>query len=97
MIDDILNELRASDNPVAKAIHKSASGKCIGIGMKAGMEIKTHKANVPTTLLVIKGSIRYIEGEKTSMLSTYEQYAIPVGVLHAVEAIEDGLFLLIQV
>lgn len=97
MIDDILKELWASDKPVAKAIHKSDKGKCIGIGMKAGMEIKTHKANVPTTLLVIKGSIKYIEGDKMRILSTYEQYAIPVGELHAVEAIEEGLFLLIQV
>lgn len=97
MITAILEELNSSERPVAKAIHRSSNGKCIGIGMKAGMEIKEHKAHIPTTLLVLYGSIRYLEGNDQKVISTHDQHAIPVDVLHAVEALEDSLILLIQV
>ncbi len=96
MIHDIINELESADRPIAKAIHKSPQGKCIGIGLKAGMEIKEHKANVPTTLLVIQGSITYIEGDQSTNLSAFEQYAIPVNVPHAVTSAKGALILLMQ-
>ena len=60
------------------------------------MMLKEHKTSVPTTLLVLEGEIEYSIGEEKITLKKYNQTGIPIGLLHAVEAKEDSVCLLIQ-
>lgn len=96
IISSIQKEVGSSSHPVAKAVHKTLNAKAICIGFTKGMELKEHKAHMPTTLLVLNGSINYKEGEKELNLNQFQEYEIPVEVSHAVYALEDSLILLIQ-
>lgn len=96
IVEEILNELETVNRPVAKAIHKSSDSKSICIGFKAGMRLKEHKTNRPTTLLVLSGKIDYWENDEMTSLSQYDQHQIPVDIMHSVDAEEDSLILLMQ-
>lgn len=95
-IVSIKEALSNSERPVAKALHKTENGSSICIGFKKGMELKEHKTNKPTTLLVLYGSINYREGDDVSTFSQFDEYEIPVSVFHAVEAREDSMIMLLQ-
>ncbi|MEQ9405619.1 MAG: hypothetical protein RIM99_18665 [Cyclobacteriaceae bacterium] len=95
-IPTILEELSTSEKPVAKVLHKSDSSRTVCIGFNKGMQLKEHKTTKPTTLLVLNGSIEYTEGEEVYNLSKYDQYEIPPNVVHAVNALEDSLIMLMH-
>lgn len=95
-ISTILEELPKSIRPVARAIHSSEHSRTLCIGFLKGMRLTEHKTKRQTTLLVIQGSIIYIEGENSIHLKQFDEHEIPVEVLHEVEALEDSLILLFQ-
>lgn len=96
VIKSALEELEQAGHPVAKIVHSDANCKTLVIAFKKGMALKEHKTNVPTTLLVIDGEIDYLAGQEKITLKKYNQTGIPIGLLHAVEAKEDSVCLLIQ-
>ena len=96
VIKSALQELEKATHPVAKIIHNDANCKTLVLAFKKGMVLKEHKTNVPTTLLVMDGEIEYRVGEEKITLKKYNQTGIPIGMLHAVEAKEDSVCLLIQ-
>ncbi|MEO9803959.1 MAG: hypothetical protein ABJF04_11950 [Reichenbachiella sp.] len=96
VLKSILEELKTSNRPVAKALHKTSQSKTICIGFNKGMMLKDHKAHRPTVLVVIAGEIRYTEEENSQVLSRLDEFNIPVEVTHRVEALEDSLVLLLQ-
>jgi quercetin dioxygenase-like cupin family protein len=91
-----LEELQNSNRPVAKIIHSDANCNTLVLVFKKGMTLKEHKTSVPTTLLVMNGEIEYSTGNEAITLNKYGQLGIPVGLLHAVEAKQDSVCLLIQ-
>jgi quercetin dioxygenase-like cupin family protein len=95
-IEAILNKLEGSDKPVAQAIHKSEHAKALVIAFKKGMVLKEHKASLPSTLLVIKGSILYREENIEIRISQFGNTNIPINEVHSLEALEDSICLLIQ-
>ena len=60
------------------------------------MVLKEHKANVPTKLIVLEGSVNY-KSERTEIkLGKYDEFEIPINELHAVNALADSVCMLIQ-
>ena len=96
IIHDVLEGLATRDQPLAKVLHKGDHAKALVIGFTKGMQLKEHQAHLPSTLVVISGSVIYKQGGVETTLCIYDQLAIPVNVLHSVEALEDSLCLLVQ-
>ncbi|KAB2916480.1 MAG: hypothetical protein F9K23_07705 [Bacteroidetes bacterium] len=96
VIEAALKELEHATHPVAKIVHNDANCKTLVLAFKKGMKLKEHKTNTPTTLLVLEGEITYSVAEENITLKKFSQLGIPVGLLHAVEANEDSVCLLIQ-
>jgi len=92
----ILEQLKTAAHPVAKAIHKGEHFKVLAIGFRQGMKLKDHQARLPSKLTVLLGCVLYKEGEQVIRLEAYDEYDIPVDVIHSVEAEEDSLCLLTQ-
>ena len=95
-IKTILQELENANHPVARIHHKGVNFRVLMVGFKKGMILKEHKANLPTILTVIQGKVIYKEGEQLHHLNLHDDYQIPVGELHSVEALEDSICLLSQ-
>ncbi len=96
VIKAALTELENANHPIAKVIHNGGNCKTLAIVFKKGMVLKEHKTNIAATLIVVDGEVLYKVGKAETILKKFNQTGIPVGVLHAVEAKEDSVCLLIQ-
>src|ERR1700759_2778450 len=96
IIKDIISQAETSNRPVAKIIKHSDSSKVIVIALKKGMLWPDHKTSVPTILIVAEGQVTYREGDKAVHLDKFDNFDIPVDIIHALEAREDGLCILLQ-
>lgn len=96
IIKEILEQLKTSEKPVAKAIHKGTNFHVLIIGFKKGMILKEHKTNLPAKLTVLTGSVIYKQDSTIKTLLQYNETEIPIGIIHSVECIDDSLCLLIQ-
>lgn len=96
IIKEILAELETKEHPIAKALFKREGFKVLALGFKKEMILKEHKANVPTKLVVLQGTVIYKSDVTMLTLNQYDEFEIPVNELHAVTALEDALCMLIQ-
>ena len=96
IIKEILSELETKDHPVAKALYKKDGFKVLMLAFKKGMILKEHKAHVPTKLVVLDGSVKYISEITEIELGKYDEFEIPINELHAVNALADSVCMLIQ-
>ena len=96
IIKEILADLETKDHPVAKALYKKDGFKVLMLAFKEGMILKEHKAHVPTKLVVLEGSVKYISESTEIELGKYDEFDIPVNDLHAVSALENSLCMLLQ-
>ncbi len=96
IIKEAIAELELKDNPVAKLMHTGVAFKVIVLAFKKGMVLREHKTSVPTKLTVLNGSVKYSSDNLIRTIDTYEELEIPLEEIHAIEAIEDSLCLLIQ-
>lgn len=96
LIKEILSELDMKDHPVSKALFKKEGFKVLVLAFKEGMVLKEHKANVPTKLVVLEGSVKYKSETTEIELGKYDEFEIPVNELHAVDALADAVCMLIQ-
>ena len=96
IIKEILAELEMKDHPVAKALFKKEDFKVLVLAFKDGMVLKEHKANVPSKLVVLEGSVNYKSETTEIELGKYDEFAIPINELHAVNALTDAVCMLIQ-
>ena len=96
IIKEILADLETKDHPVAKALYKKDGFKVLMLAFKKGMILKEHKAHVPTKLVVLEGSVKYISESTEIELGKYDEFDIPVNDLHAVSALENSLCKLLQ-
>ena len=96
IIKEVLAQLENATHPVAKALHKTDHSRVLVIGFNKGMLLKEHKTHLPSKLTVLSGKVIYREGEKVIEAGQYEEVAIPVDILHSVEATETSLCLLTQ-
>ena len=96
IIKEILSELETKDHPVAKALYKKEGFKVLVLAFNKGMILKEHKAHVPTKLVVLDGSVKYISEITEIELGKYDEFKIPINELHAVNALADSVCMLIQ-
>ena len=96
IIKEILSELAMKDHPVAKALFKKEGFKVLVLAFKDGMVLKEHKANVPTKLIVLEGSVNYKSETTEIKIGKYDEFEIPINELHAVNALTDAVCMLIQ-
>ena len=96
IIKEILAEIETKDHPVAKALFKKEGFKVLVIAFKNGMVLKEHKANVPTKLVVLEGSVKYKSETTEIELGKYDEFEIPINEIHAVNALENSLCMLVQ-
>lgn len=96
IIQQLFEKIETSSTPLAQALHKNEHSKALAIVFKKGMRLKEHKAIIPSTLLVIKGEVVYKDISTTLTVHLYENYNIPVNVIHEVEALEDAICILLQ-
>jgi len=96
IIKEILSELATKDHPVAKALFKKEGFKVLVLAFKDGMVLKEHKANVPTKLIVLEGSVNYKSETTEIKLEKYDEFEIPINELHAVNALTNAVCMLIQ-
>ncbi len=95
-IEEIAEQIKFSENPVAKSFHTTSDFKVLIFGFKKGMKIVEHKAYHPTKLLVITGELMYHEGKESKKLKQFDEVFIPTEVSHSLSALEDSLLLLTQ-
>jgi len=95
-IHQTLTALENASAPVVKVIHQSEHAKVVVLGFKEGMLLADHKTSVKTTLVVIKGTVSYIQGGHKTDLYQYDELDIPIDVVHAVRAVEDSVCFLIR-
>lgn len=95
-IQSIKDALSQAKNPVAKAIHHNSHFKVLVIGFNQGMVMATHTAKWPSKLTVLEGIIHYTMEGAVTILNQYDEFDIPVGVVHSLEAKSDSLCLLTQ-
>lgn len=95
-IRKIKEELKTANHPVAKSLHHGTGFKVLLIGFNKGMILKDHKAHIPSKLTVLEGAVSYQEENSVVELGQYDEVEIPVGITHAVKAIEDSLCILSQ-
>ena len=95
IINEVLAQLENAGAPVIKVLQVHAAGKTLVLGFKAGMILKEHRTAVPASLLVIGGAVIYKQEGTAIPLRKYADLEIPVDVLHAVEAVEDSICLLL--
>lgn len=97
IIKEALAQLVAQQKgPVVKILEKGEHFKVIVLAFKKGMELKAHQTPIPACLLVMEGSVVYQEESRTINLAKFDDFSIPVNVLHSVNALEDSTCLLIQ-
>ena len=57
--------------------------KVIVIGLRKNLRLKEHATPVPAKLTVLEGSVKYIQGEATTVLNQYDEQEIPVQIVRA--------------
>lgn len=93
-INEVLQQLKTSEHPVARILHKTEHCKVLVIGFNAGMILKEHKTQVGGKLTVLLGHIIYTQGDTEIEAFQYDEIIIPVNIVHSVMAIDDSLCLL---
>ena len=96
----ILHQLRSerinSKLPIVKVVEQGAGCKIIGIALGKNIDLKDHKTNLESRLIVLEGKVEYVEANLAFTLHEFDEVAIPVDVIHKLSAKEDSLCLLIQ-
>ena len=96
IIQEVLEQLKTANHPVAKAMHKMEHGKVLVLTFRAGMELKDHRTPFTSLLLVLEGAVEYHEGSVVTKLNKFDEMVIAPEVVHAVFCLDDAICLLIQ-
>lgn len=95
-IKEIKKDLETAKRPVPKVLKSGDSFKVIIIGFKDKMVLDDHKTDIPARLVVLEGQVVYKEGDKTVIMSQYDEVNIPVNVIHSVTALSDSLCMVVK-
>lgn len=96
LIQEILEQLKDSEHPVAKTFHLGDNFKVLIFGFKKGMKMEDHDAKHPTKILVLEGDVIYTQEKRDYRLKKHEEIEIPPFITHSVTALDDSLVLLTQ-
>ncbi len=96
ILKEILQQLETSPTVVAKALFKTEHCKMVAIGFKKGMHLNEHQTPVTAKLFVLSGRVIYTWDGNSVVLNQYDEQDIPAHLVHALEASEDSMCLLIR-
>ena len=95
-----LSELLTSEQagPVFRPLFKAQNGRLTAIRLLKSEVIKEHKSPVPAMLLVLEGTVVYVQLEDgvERRLNTSEFTEIPPDTFHQVTAEKDAICILVQ-
>lgn len=67
----------------------------IAIALGKGAVLAKHKTSIPATLIVLKGSIRFVLPDRELTLNSLDFFEIPLEEVHHVEGLDaENLFLI---
>ena len=95
-LKEVLKEMEAAKKPVVKKLQEGKEGHVLAIGMQSEVILKEHKSDIPAKIVVIKGQIAYNAEDEQIILDLFEEFDIPVGEYHWVQALKDSIFLVIK-
>lgn len=78
----------------AEILVKTETLRVVLVTMLSGGILQDHEAPGPITIHVLRGSMNVTVGGEPHTLDSGEMISLAPGVVHAVEGIEDGAFLL---
>lgn len=78
----------------AEILVKTETLRVVLVTMLSGGILQDHEAPGPITIHVLQGSMNVTVGGEPHTLDSGEMISLAPGVVHAVEGIEDGAFLL---
>ncbi|SOC79766.1 hypothetical protein SAMN06296241_1300 [Salinimicrobium sediminis] len=96
LVKEIISELPTATKILVRKFEQEAGSHVLAIGLNKDVILKEHKSDIPARILVIKGAVTYIAGEKRTRLELFDEHIIPVGEYHAVQPHEDSIFLVIK-
>ena len=96
LVKEIISELPTATKPVVRKFEQEDGSHVFAIGLNGDVTLKEHKSDIPARILVIKGAITYIAGEKRTELGLFDEHIIPIGEYHSVEPKEESIFLVIK-
>lgn len=96
LVKELISELPTATKILVRKFEQEAGSHVLAIGLNKDVILKEHKSDIPARILVIKGAVTYIAGEKRTRLELFDEHIIPVGEYHAVEPHEDSIFLVIK-
>src|SRR5690606_25828852 len=86
-----------ADRPGIASVKKNEHNNIFAVGLTKDQFMKKHRTPLVTTLIVLKGAIRFFINEDSFLLTTGSVYNIPPTIEHEVEGLQDeNIFLLIQ-
>ena len=93
----ILENIDWIDKPEILVIKKSEKIKQFAVALGKNAVLKKHKTSNPTTLIVLKGEIKFEINNEIHHFKTFETYEIPINIEHEVLGLQtENLFLLTQ-
>lgn len=95
-VQKIKELLSNSDRPIESILHENNCSKVSLIGFANGMMLREKKVDKPTRLMVLCGTVKYIQLDKKITLNQYDELDIPIDVTHYIIADEQSLCLLTQ-
>ena len=100
LVVDLASEIRTvheqlgTNTRSARTLVKNGSLRATLIGLGAGGELASHKADGPITVQVLEGAIEFEADGRLHALSVGSLFALEGGLVHAVRSRDGGVFLL---
>ena len=87
-------ELDAAGERIGRTLLKNGPLRATLVGLKAGGELRTHRADGPITVHVLEGAIDFTVGGTSWPLPAGTLFSLEAGVPHSVASQDGGIFLL---
>lgn len=78
-----------ADQPTVFQIKKSDKIKYFSVALAKDVVLKKHITTIPTTLMVINGSVKLIMDYQEIQLNEFDVYEIPINIEHEVIGLDD--------
>lgn len=93
-IKEISELIKIATKPIISILSKGQNSKLIAVGLSKGTFLKEHKAPGPTRMIILEGKIEYKSAHRVEVFTSFDEFQIPLGELHAVTGLEESIFLL---
>ena len=93
---NIAKEIKfTADKPFVLSVRKTEKLNIMAVGLLKGQVLTKHKTQLPTTLIVLRGTILFRVNVEEIRLAAFDVYQIPIDIDHEVIGVdEENIFLL---